>query len=666
MTFNRIKWHILPKLSKRQYGFMPQRCTEDALYDLVSHIRKKLKEKKLITMVSLDIEGAFDSAWWPAIRLRLAEENCPINLRKVLDSYLEDRRVGVRYAGQEYKKKTEIGCVQGSIGGPLLWNLLLDPLLKKLENEGVYCQAFADDVVLVFDGETGLGIERTANRVLSSVEKWGKNNKLKFAPHKTKAMLITKKLKFDAPKLNMGGTTIQMSDEIKILGLIIDKKLTFNNHVKTATNKAIQIYKQVARAARVSWGLHPDVIRVIYTAVVEPIILYAASAWAPAAERVSVRKSLGVVQRGFVQKLCRAYRTVSLNAGLLLTGLLPLDLRVKEAATLYMARKGYPTAIIGDWEIERMEPVTVMEHPAERLIIKYENLENDEQTKIAIDKCNVQFYTDGSKIDGFVGAAYTKWIEGKEQKHKKLKLMSCCTVFQAELFAINSATEEILRCSEDSFGIFSDSRSSLDILKNVNSTHPLVTKITKNINNIKLQKKQITLHWIKAHNGLEGNERADQLAKEAAKKKAKPEYDKCPIAFVKRRIREESIDEWSERYEAGTTAGTTKLFFPNAAAAKKIIDTIKPTGVMTQILTGHGGFSEYLARFRCKESPACPCDGGTPETIPHILTECPISGPERFNIEQLIGVTIKTENFQKLISQKETQEQFLEYCIKLK
>ncbi|KAA5658148.1 hypothetical protein F3G64_34415, partial [Pseudomonas aeruginosa] len=40
MTFNRIKWHILPKLSKRQYGFMPQRCTEDALYDLVSHIRK--------------------------------------------------------------------------------------------------------------------------------------------------------------------------------------------------------------------------------------------------------------------------------------------------------------------------------------------------------------------------------------------------------------------------------------------------------------------------------------------------------------------------------------------------------------------------------------------------------------------------------------------------
>uniref|UniRef100_A0A8R2R7F5 RNase H type-1 domain-containing protein n=1 Tax=Bombyx mori TaxID=7091 RepID=A0A8R2R7F5_BOMMO len=273
-----------------------------------------------------------------------------------------------------------------------------------------------------------VGHERTANRVLSSVEKWGKNNKLKFAPHKTKAMLITNKQKFDAPKLNMGGTTIQMSDEIKILGLIIDKKLTFNNHVKTATNKAIQIYKQVARAARKGWS-HCD----------------------------------GT--------------------------------------------------------------------PCERLIIKYENLENDEQTKIAIDKCNVQLYTDGSKIDGFVGAAYTKWIEGKEQKHKKLKLMSCCTVFQAELFAINSATEEILRCSEDSFGIFSDSRSSLDILKNGNSTHPLVTKITKNINNIKLQKKQITLYWIKAHNGLEGNERADQLAKEAAKKKAKPEYDKCPIAF---------------------------------------------------------------------------------------------------------------------------------------
>ncbi|KAJ0169140.1 hypothetical protein K1T71_014948 [Dendrolimus kikuchii] len=59
----RLRWHLVPRLSSRQYGFLPQRSTEDSLYDLMNHIRAKLTEKKLVTLVSLDIEGAFDSAW---------------------------------------------------------------------------------------------------------------------------------------------------------------------------------------------------------------------------------------------------------------------------------------------------------------------------------------------------------------------------------------------------------------------------------------------------------------------------------------------------------------------------------------------------------------------------------------------------------------------------
>ncbi|KAA5586961.1 hypothetical protein F3H15_37030, partial [Pseudomonas aeruginosa] len=122
-------------------------------------------------------------------------------------------------------------------------------------------QAYADDVVIVFDGDDALHIERRANLILELVGAWGRKNKLLFAPQKTRSMVITNKIKYDAPRLEMGGISIESVDEIKILGLTIDRKLTFNTHVDNTRVRVAQIYKQLSRAARVSWGLHPEVIR---------------------------------------------------------------------------------------------------------------------------------------------------------------------------------------------------------------------------------------------------------------------------------------------------------------------------------------------------------------------------------------------------------------------
>ncbi|CAH2097272.1 unnamed protein product [Euphydryas editha] len=62
MMISRLQWRLFPTLHRSQYGFMPQRGTEDALYDLVEHIRQEIKLKKIVLLVSLDIEGAFDNA----------------------------------------------------------------------------------------------------------------------------------------------------------------------------------------------------------------------------------------------------------------------------------------------------------------------------------------------------------------------------------------------------------------------------------------------------------------------------------------------------------------------------------------------------------------------------------------------------------------------------
>lgn len=77
-----------------------------------------------------------------------------------------------------------------------------------------------------------------------------------------------------------------------------------------------------------------------------------------------------------------------------------------------------------------------------------------------------------------------------------------------------------------------------------------------------------------------------------------------------------------------------RMFLPDAIETYKMVRQFKPTGVVTQVLTGYGGLSEYLNRFGCKDNPSCICEPGIEETVAHILFECPVFGLERYDAEQ--------------------------------
>ncbi|KAL0821384.1 hypothetical protein ABMA28_005970 [Loxostege sticticalis] len=475
-------------------------------------------------------------------------------------------------------------------------------------------------------------------------------------------MLLTRKLKHDTPRLSMNGVAIAMSEQIKILGLILDNKLTFNKHIAAQTRKALEIYKQLARAAKINWGLNPEVIRLIYTATVEPIIMYAAAAWAPAANKIGAQKLLNSVQRGFAQKLCKSYRTVSLHSALTLAGILPLDLRIQEAAALYETKRGSPLPELGDRETESRVGFAETPHPASHMDIRFECLEDQRQ----VDRRNVQevrIFTDGSKIEGKVGAALSIWKGESEVRNQKFSLSAYCTVYQAELLAICKATGGVLKGKEKSYGLYSDSRAALETVANHSSLHPLAVESRENLRKAFIQGKDVSLFWIKAHAGLLGNERADDLAKEAAlASKRKADYDRCPISYAKNIIRSRSILLWNDRYKSGETAAVTKLFFPSAGDAYKIIRKIKPEGLLTQVLTGHGGFSQYLHRFKCRESPSCDCDPEKDQTILHLLIECPAHDKARYNFSQKTKEDIRIDNLHELIGNKNTREPFITLC----
>ncbi|CAH2091712.1 unnamed protein product [Euphydryas editha] len=665
LLIGRLQWRLFPTLHRSQYGFMPQKGTEDALYDLVAHIRREIKLKKIVLLVSLDIEGAFDNAWWPALKKQLVEKHCPKNLYSMVASYLKDRKVIVNYARATSEKETTKGCVQGSIGGPTFWNLILDSLLREVNDMGVYCQAFADDVVLVFSSHKTSDVQVSAETTLATVQDWGNRNKLSFAAHKTKAMVMTRKLKYDTPIVRMSGTQLRLVEEIKLLGLIIDSKLTFNAHVSAICKKAADIYKQLACAARVSWGLNGEIVRTIYVAVIEPIVLYAASAWSPAAEKLSIRKRLDSLQRGFAQKICKAYRTVSLTSALVLSGLLPLDLRIREAAMLYKTKKGHcEDLLLPGSELERRVGPLQNPHPSQLKTTEYEcllNLNPETLEKHHID--GPLIYTDGSKIEGKVGAALTWWDQGREARYSTFRLEPHNTVFQSEMYALFRAVDMVRKSKESSINILSDSRSSLDLLKSPLATHPLAMEMKRCIRQIQEENRSVRFFWLKAHVGIPGNERADELAKKAAlTKKSAPDYNKVPISYVRRQIREETVRLWQDRYNSSQTGSVTKIFLPDAKTACKLVRKVTLTPVDTQILTGHGGFAAYLHRFHLKDSPSCVCDPNCEETVLHIVLECPRFGKGRLDLEIKLQRKLDQPSLHTIMENEADRTSFLAFA----
>ncbi|XP_045781946.1 uncharacterized protein LOC123878677 [Maniola jurtina] len=174
------------------------------------------------------------------------------------------------------------------------------------------------------------------------------------------------------------------------------------------------------------------------------------------------------------------------------------------------------------------------------------------------------------------------------------------------------------------------------------------------------------LFWIRAHVGVEGNERADALAKEAARtKKTAPNYDKCPLSFIKHSIRKNTLEIWNKRYQNGETAALTKLFFPDVYSAFGVVRRTRLTPIHVQVLTGHGGFGHYLKRFKCKDDSVCDCDPANEGSVLHLLLDCPKYCKDRYELERKTDMKVQKETLDVLITNRNCQTAFLEFSTKV-
>jgi hypothetical protein len=93
VLINRIHHHVYSNnfMNNNQYGFTPQKSTTDAAIVVKDFVEEGLKAGEVLVLVSLDVKGAFDAAWWPSILKNLKACGCPKNLYNITRSYFSQR-----------------------------------------------------------------------------------------------------------------------------------------------------------------------------------------------------------------------------------------------------------------------------------------------------------------------------------------------------------------------------------------------------------------------------------------------------------------------------------------------------------------------------------------------------------------------------------------------
>jgi len=171
------------------------------------------------------------------------------------------------------------GCPQGDVLSPLLWCLLVDELLARLNGGGVYTQGYVDDICLLAVGKYPDTVPGLIQWALHTAEMWCDELGLRVNPNKNGLVAFTSGRKlpgFFEPRLF--GTTLHHSTSVKYLGVILDSQLTWREHVDVKARKAHNLLWVSRKAYGVKWGLRPRVVHWLYVSIIRPSITFASLA----------------------------------------------------------------------------------------------------------------------------------------------------------------------------------------------------------------------------------------------------------------------------------------------------------------------------------------------------------------------------------------------------
>ena len=677
-------------LPTNHFGARKQRSCEQALDVLVEKIFEAWRANRVLSLVTFDVQGAFNGVHPAVLEDRLRERYVPEVMVKWIRSFCE-QRTGNVVVGKYTSALTSIahaGIPQGSPLSPMLYVFYNANLVEGRIGADGGSIGFIDDFTA---WRTAASCAETTRKlqseVLRTAAQWARESGATFEANKTALIHFERRITEPEtlPPLRFLGKNIEVQDRVKILGVVLDAKLNMKAHI----DKVVQAATKKSLAMRRLRGVRPKQMRQLYGTVIATTTDYAACTWFARGRRgVQYHIArLNRIQRMGAQSVIGAFRTVS---GAVLqdeAGLESVEARLawKTARHALEARslpQTHPLWSVMNGMLGRVDrhksplfetwsrhhdviPRTKAQGPTAKipyvlppwhelrgiLVVPSEaEAHRLHQRLLSSGPKQPLLYTDASVRNGLAGVSVV--LYDRKQYRPAYKVVhqdtigreKTCTATTAEICAIKAAVE-VCRESKRSGWIVTDSQEALRLMDGCGRSVKSREAVLATLREIQTSRELgifVKVLWIPGHKGIVGNERAHQAAQEMTSIGKKPTSDlgrlvreHCAVSKLLRKAVE------ADKPEATPTWGRYTYAIDSALPGKHTLRLYGPlsredAGILAQARTGHTHLNEYRARIKQADSALCDCNGGV-ESVKHVILQCPTWTIARQRLREAAG-----------------------------
>jgi ribonuclease HI len=677
-------------LHQGQMGGRRRRSAVDAVACLIQDVHLGWGQKKLAAALFLDVKGAFDHVDPARLTRRMGELGIDGDLIRWTQSFLTGRRVRLvidGHQGMEYSIRS--GVPQGSPVSPILFAIYLSGIFGDIEQAvpGVRALSFADDIGIL---ALGSSVDQVCERLQQAGQAaiaWGQDNAVQFDEDKTEAALFTRKRgrqlreQVKKARIVIGAKRVPFNKEAtRWLGILLDHGLTLKTHYHSRLQKARNAEARIKALCR-QQGLAAGLARRMQIAAVQSVALYGAELWWQGQKDRSQN-----IQR-LVNRQARAitgmFSTTPVGPLIKEAALTPAEALLDDRQLRYTTRllglpRGQPTKQVlpvtlreGDRHAQPGEQPandrkwaeahargfqSLGQHLARQLAMAlpvdpsggFEEVETEatdtfpgqilvlpreEAIKAAQEgrSAGLTIWSDGSRLEnGRVGAGLAWQTRLGSWKTREVPMGIGHETFDAELEGACTALEIALKGRDEGpVTILLDSLAAIKRLQ-VQKMSPgqgLVVRAHRAAQALEDRGRRVTVQWVPGHSGIEGNERADQVAKSAAAK-SRGNDQGISIAYTNRvctEVVKARRQQWlSKMLGNGDRAARGHYRAQRgwkqdpilAAAPKKLASRFY------QLKSGHAAIGPYLQRIEARDSKRCQGCQAPEESVRHLLLEC--------------------------------------------